>query len=128
MGSAGVRWVIGSRLSEGSCFGFLSFAAAGIPALAGNSSVSEKTQEKESTAARIDLGVAEITGNFGEKVEAERSRRLLPLSRSKAESVGYRAISISPLPREGASAGTSSCRILSTAQHSSAVVYFRTRY
>src|SRR5258708_12154964 len=80
MASSAVSSVIGSPLSEGSCFGFLSFAAAGIPALAGNSSVSEKTQEKESTAARIDLGVAEITGNFGEKVEAGWASRPLPTS------------------------------------------------
>src|SRR5229473_4220041 len=54
--------VIGKPLSAGSAF-FLSLAAAGIAALAGNSKVSEKTQAKESTAARTDLGVAETVGN-----------------------------------------------------------------
>src|SRR5258708_32744508 len=86
MASSAVSSVIGSPLSEGSCFGFLSFAAAGIPALAGNSSVSEKTQEKESTAARIDLGVAEITGNFGKKVEAGGSGSLKTHLCSKGDS------------------------------------------
>jgi hypothetical protein len=40
----------------------LSFPAAGIAALAGNSTLSDKMQAKERIAASRDLGVAEIAG------------------------------------------------------------------
>jgi len=49
-------------LSAGSVLGFLSFAAAGIAALASSSVVSGIMQAKERMAASKDLGVAEIAG------------------------------------------------------------------
>src|SRR5713226_8243091 len=80
MASSGLSSVIGSPFSAGSAFGFLSFAAAGIATPAGNSRVSEKTQAKESTAARNDRSVVEIAGNSRKKVDAWRAGGLIALS------------------------------------------------
>src|SRR5713226_2519463 len=80
MASSGLSSVIGRPFSAGSALGFLSFAAAGMAALAGNSRVSEKTQAKESTAARNDRGVVETAGNLRKKVDTGRAGGLIALS------------------------------------------------
>src|SRR5260370_40539728 len=90
MASSAVSSVMGSPLREGSCFGFLSFAAAGIAASAGKSTPSEKMQAKESATARIDLGVAQIAGSFRKKSEAGRAGGPITLSWSMAEFAGGR--------------------------------------
>src|SRR5260370_11959077 len=80
MASSALSSVIGNPLSAGSVLCFLSFAAAGIAALAGNSTVSDKMQATERMAARKDLGVAEIAGIHGKNGEEGRSCKLIALS------------------------------------------------
>jgi hypothetical protein len=51
----------------------------------------DRTQAKESTAARKDRGVAEMAGNFKKKVEAGRAGSLITLSCSIADSADSRS-------------------------------------
>src|SRR5882672_11297907 len=68
---------MGNPFSEGSCFGFLSFAVAGIAAVAETSTPSENTRANERTMARRDLRIAEI---LGKNSKAGRSCSLMTLS------------------------------------------------